>query len=77
MDYASHLENAGNRLAGISAQLHVMAAAYQDNADTPTNKITQAALDSVAEEIKDIQRIIDRAALLARLKDGDNGQDNN
>ena len=41
------------KLDGIQAKLEVMAAAYQANTGTPSPALTEAALVSVAEEVRE------------------------
>ena len=53
------LETLSNKLNGIAAKLSVMAAAYQDAAGTPANKITEAALLSLADELEDARDTVD------------------
>lgn len=46
------VEAVANNLEGTAAKLEVMAAAFQRNAGTPSPEIIEAALVSVAEEVR-------------------------
>ncbi len=56
------VEAVANNLEGTAAKLEVMAAAFQHNAGTPSPEIIEAALVSVAEEVRTA-----REALLSLL----------
>lgn len=46
------VEAVANNLEGTAAKLEVMAAAFQNNTGTPSQEIIEAALVSVAEEVR-------------------------
>lgn len=55
----SKIEEVANKLHGIAAKLEVMAAAYQDGQGTPANRVTEAALMSIADEVEEARDALD------------------
>lgn len=47
-------ERIETRLAGITAKLEVMAAAFQPNGGIPSPEIVEAALQSLADELQEV-----------------------